>query len=154
MIDEQRTIHVNNPRWLDFAGRSRPLPDVIRFGRVLLFTLLALWLPATLHCKLEAAGVFAEHCTDAGSSGDTGCTDDACPTIEDALYKDSAAKLMVAAPAECHVGDVCAPLLALDRLAVEPALSPIRHVPPLELRVAWQFLTRAAPPARAPSLNS
>lgn len=128
---------------------------MIRFGRFLLFALLALWLPATLHCKLEAAGVFEEHCTDEGSSAtDAGCTDDACPTIEDALYKDSAAKLTVTAPAECHIPDCCALLLTLDRLTVAPALSPLRHAPPPELRVTWQFVTRAAPPARAPALNS
>ena len=128
---------------------------MIRFGRFLLFALLALWLPATLHCKLEAAGVFEDHCTDEGSPGtDAGCTNDACPTIEDALFKDSAVKLTVAAPAECHLPDYCTLLFALDRPVVEPALSSSRHVPPPELRVAWQFLTRAAPPARAPSLNS
>ena len=89
---------------------------MIRFGRFLLFALLALWLPATLHCKLEAAGVFADHCTDAGSPAtDVGCTNDACPTIEDALFKDSAVKLTVAAPAECHLPDYCTLLLALDR---------------------------------------
>jgi len=127
---------------------------VIRFGRFLLFALLALWLPATLHCKLEAAGVFAEHCTDEHSPAtDTGCTDDACPTIEDGLFKDSAAKLTVAAPAECHIPACCAHLLAPDRLVAEPALSPVRHAPPSELTVRWQFITRAAPPARAPSLN-
>jgi hypothetical protein len=128
---------------------------VIRFGRFLLFALLALWLPATLHCKLEAAGVFEEHCTDETTAAtDAGCTDDACPTIEEGFYKDSAAKLTIAAPAECHVPACCAHLLALDRLAVEPALSPNRHVSPPELGVTWQFVTRAAPPARAPSLNS
>ena len=128
---------------------------MIRFGRCLLFALLALWLPATLHCQLEAAGVFAEHCTDEGSlATNTGCTDDACPTIEDALYKDSAASLTVAAPAECHIPDCCVRLLAADRRAAAPALSPTRHAPPPELRVTWQFITRAAPPARAPSLNS
>jgi len=125
---------------------------VIRLGRFLLFALLALWLPATLHCKLEAAGVFEDHCTDEGSPvTDTDCTDDACPTIEDALYKDSAVKLTVAAPAECHIPACCALLLALDRLVAAPALSPARHAPPSELTVRWQFITRAAPPARAPN---
>lgn len=127
---------------------------MIRFGRFLLFALLALWLPATLHCKLEAVGVFEEHCADGKTSATDGCTDDACPTIEEALYKDSADHLRVAAPAECHVPDCCALLLALDRLAAAPTLSPVRPAPPSELTVRWQFITRAAPPARAPSLNS
>lgn len=128
---------------------------MIRFGRVLLFALLALWLPATLHCRLEAAGVFDAHCseTPAAQTGEE-CADDVCPTVEQGLYKDSSATIAVTAPAECHVPDCCALLLALDRLVVEPVLSPVRHAPPSELTVGWQFLTRAAPPARAPSLNS
>lgn len=128
---------------------------MIRFGRVLLFALLALWLPATLHCRLEAAGVFDVHCSgeETAQTGEE-CADDVCPTVEQGLYKDSSATFAVAAPAECHVPDCCALLLALDRLVVEPALSPARHAPPPELSVTWQFVTRAAPPARAPSLNS
>jgi hypothetical protein len=129
---------------------------VVRFGRFLLFALLALWLPATLHCKLEAAGVFDAHCSEeqTAQAGGEDCTDDVCPTVEQGLYKDSSATVAVAAPAECHVPDCCSLLLALDRLATEPALSPVRHAPPSELTVRWQFITRAAPPARAPSLNS
>ena len=129
---------------------------MIRFGRLLLFALLALWLPATLHCRLEAVGVFDSHCSDeqTAQAGADGCTDDVCPTIEQGFYKDSSATIAVAAPAECHVPDCCALLLALDRLVIAPTLSPVRHAPPSELTVRWQFITRAAPPARAPALNS
>ncbi len=125
---------------------------MVRFGRVLLFALLAVWLPATLHCRLEAAGFFESHCAEeqAGAAGDD-CKDDACPTVEQALYKDSSATLAVAAPAECHVPDCCALLLAPELLLGEPALSPVRHAPPSELTVRWHFIARAAPPARAPN---
>jgi hypothetical protein len=151
-VAEGRGVWFEDFDRLDFLPHSRPLPRVIRLGRFLLFALLALWLPATLHCKLEAAGVFEEHCTDENASAtDDGCADDACPTIEEALFKDSADHLTVAAPAECHVPDCCALLLALDRLGAEPTLSPVRHAPPSELTVRWQFITRAAPPARAPN---
>jgi hypothetical protein len=126
--------------------------------RTLLFTLVALWLPVTLHCRLEAAGLFAspDACCAAEESpapaGD--CKDDACPTVEDALYKECTHGLKVSGPAlnDCFA---CLAIVALDRdLCAEPTLSPARHAPPLELRAAWQFLSRAAPPARAPSLNS
>lgn len=125
---------------------------MIRFGRVLLFALLALWLPATLHCRLEAAGFFEPHCAEeqAAATG-TDCKDDACPAVEQDLYKDSSAAVIVAAPLECHVPDCGALLLSPDRLAVEPTLSPVRHAPPSELTVRWQFIARAAPPARAPN---
>lgn len=125
-----------------------------RLGRFLLFALLALWLPATLHCRLEAAGVLELRCTEENSAtADAGCQDDACPTIEQALFKDSAATVSIAAPAECHVPDCCALLLVPDAFAAAPDLSPSRHAPPSELTVRWQFIARAAPPARAPSLN-
>jgi hypothetical protein len=129
-----------------------------RLVRTLLFTLVAAWLPVTLHCRLEAAGLFesADACCagEESSVPDTDCKDDACPTVEDALYKESAHGLNVAAPeaTDCFA---CLALVALtsERTAA-PTLSPPRHGPPPELRVAWQFVTRAAPPARAPSLNS
>lgn len=131
---------------------------MVRFGRFLLFALVTLWLPATMHCRLEAAGFFEAHdgCGEeaAAASAATDCKDDACPTVEQALYKESAVDLVVAAPAECHVPDCCALLLATVALANAPSLSDARHVAPPELNVTWQFVARAAPPARAPSLNS
>jgi hypothetical protein len=130
---------------------------VISLGRILLFALLALWLPATMHCRLEAAGFLPSHdaCA-AGQSGggSTDCKDDACPTVEEALFKDSTPAPAIAAPAECHhLGDLTLLLASLTRFE-EPALSSVPHASPPEVRVAWQFVTRAAPPARAPSLNS
>lgn len=126
---------------------SRPL-------RVSLYLLVALWLPVTLHCRLEAAGFFAPHddCAEqqAAHTG-SDCKDDACPAIEDALYKESAQGLHVFAP---QIAD-CMVLLELPApCALLSTLSPARHAPPPELGVTWQFVARAAPPARAPSLNS
>jgi hypothetical protein len=129
---------------------------MLRFGRVLLLALLALWLPATLHCRLEAAGFFDSHCEGeqtAAAAGDD-CADDVCPTIEQGLYKDSSATFKVAAPAECHIPACCAHLLVPEPVIVASPLSPVRHAPPSELTVRWQFIARAAPPARAPSRNS
>ena len=128
-----------------------------RLARLMLFTLVALWLPVTLHCRLEAAGL---HDTDDCCAGEQAadvagdCKDDACPTVEDTLFKESSQALQVAAPSatDCFA---CLALVALERdLRAAPTLSPPRHGPPFELKVAWQFLSRAAPPARAPSLNS
>lgn len=125
---------------------------------MLVFTLVALWLPVTLHCRLEAAGIMEQHddcCVmEQATAPSSDCKDDACPTVEEALYKESSHGLQIAAPAACDLL-TCLALVAFERnLAAEPSLSPNRHIPPLELTVAWQFLSRAAPPARAPSLNS
>ncbi len=123
---------------------------------MLVLLLVAAWLPVTLHCRLEAAGLQGadECCTSEQTAKPAGdCKDDACPTVEEALYKETSQSLKVATPAlvECFAG--LASLSQPSALPAEPALSPERHAPPLELKVAWQFVTRAAPPARAPALN-
>jgi hypothetical protein len=148
---------VNNPP-LDHRAALRIVRGMSRVARALLFALVALWLPVTLHCRLEAAGVFtaADDCCAAEQTAEPAgdCKDDACPTVEDALFKESAHGLQIAAPAACNL-PACLILIAYERdLTADPTLSPARHAPPPELRVAWQFLSRAAPPARAPSLNT
>lgn len=130
---------------------------MIRFGRLLLFALLTLWLPATMHCRLEAAGFFAAHddcATEQSASNGSDCKDDVCPTVEDALFKESSGALTVQTPAECFLPDCLTLLIETKAPAAASLLSPTRHVPPAELAVGWQFIARAAPPARAPSLNS
>ncbi len=124
-----------------------------RVVRLALWLLVAVWLPATMHCQLEAAGLGGSHhdscCAEESATAD--CRGDACANIEASLIKESTPTFNLAAP-------VCDSLFHCAALAVasdaEPALSPIRQAPPLELKVAWQFIERAAPPARAPSLGS
>ncbi len=125
---------------------------VVRFA---VWLLLAVWLPATLHCRIEMAGLGeARHdscCTGVTTDPGSDCLGDSCANIENSLIKDSAQELDLAAPAAaCPF--CCTVLVSAAR--TEPILSPKRHVPPLELKVAWQFIERAAPPARAPSRNS
>lgn len=131
------------PRWLKIAS----------------FVLLAAWLPATLHCRIEAAGLAQPHheeCNGEHTSPvpENSCRDDACPSVESTLIKEAGAALAVAAPADCACHLCLAVLLAAGAERVAPLLSPQRQSPPLELAVTWQFVTRAAPPARAPSLAS
>lgn len=142
---------------LDQCSRPRIVRSVSRFARMLVLLLVAAWLPVTLHCRLEAAGLHGadECCASEQTAQTTGdCKDDTCPTVEEALYKETSQGLRLATPAlvECFTG--FAPLFRPLVLSIEPALSPERHAPPLELKAAWQFVTRAAPPARAPSLNA
>jgi len=122
--------------------------------RLLLLSLVALWLPVTLHCQLEAAGFFAPHddcATELAAGPCSDCRDDNCATVEDTLYKEPSLGLLVAASTACNFL-ACFALVTPDS-ATEFALSPARHSPPPELKVGWQFSTRAAPPARAPTLN-
>lgn len=128
-----------------------------RLARMLVLLLVAAWLPVTLHCRLEAAGLHgADECCSTQPAGATAgdCKDDGCPAVEEALYKETSQSLKVATPALAEGFAGLASLSPPSALPAEPALSPERHAPPLELKAAWQFLTRAAPPARAPSLNT
>jgi hypothetical protein len=124
-----------------------------RVVRLVLWLLVAVWLPATMHCQIEAGldGSHEDICCAEETTAATDCVGDACANIEASLIKDSAPELYLAAPdSACPL--CCAALVSAAR--PESVLSPKRHAPPLELKVAWQFIERAAPPARAPSLNA
>lgn len=116
------------------------------------FLLLAIWLPATLHCAIEAAGFATPHHTDCCAK-DNDCKADLCANVESSLIKESAPVLDLAA----HVADggvlyLTAFFLGASERLAEPNLALFSQAPPLEFSAGWQFLTRAAPPARAPSL--
>ena len=126
---------------------------MLRLTKLIALLLVALWLPATLHCELEASGLF-EPFTECVAAGDECCDDTVCVTVEEALFKETAHALKVSAPDD----DACLVCLAVaapsDAFFADPVLSSARHESPPELGVAWQFLSRAAPPARAPALNT
>jgi hypothetical protein len=125
-----------------------------RLVRLAVLLLAAIWLPVTMHCQIEAAGLLQPHdeCAQelSSQSNDTGCKDDACPTVEDALFRESGALPLLFAPADAHSTARLLALLAEGREWSEPVLSVARQAPPAELVTSWQFHTRAAPPARAP----
>ena len=123
-----------------------------RLHRLASLVLVALWLPVTLHCELEATGLFGP-LTECVASGDDCCADTDCITVEEALFKESATALMVSAPAaaSCLVSFAVTVPPAVHFAG--PVLASARPAPPPELAVAWQFLSRAAPPARAPALD-
>lgn len=138
---------------------ARLIPVVQRVRRLLALALLALWLPATLHCGLEAAGLdelfhcAAEH--HAVAHDDTSASD-ACDVIEGAAFK-PAANTAVLPPPVLHA--VVLALFSAPPVVALPLTPPPRglsaHVAaPPEVARTWHFLVRAAPPPRAPSLAS
>ncbi len=125
-----------------------------RFRNLLAIALVALWLPATLHCQLEAAGVdelFAcevDHCkSDAEPPRDT------CDVVESSWIKLNAPSVLLAAPSFCR---------CIRCFLLQPPELPMDALPgineavqaPAELTHSWHFLARTAPPARAPSAAS
>jgi hypothetical protein len=116
--------------------------------------LAVLWLPATLHCGLETAGLLLhEHGIESADSGcATACEKESCSTLEDGAYKKASDPIKVSAPSLA----LCITQLVLD-VAVEaatesaPSVSPYTTDSPPELARTWQFTVRTALPARAPN---
>ncbi|WP_415909263.1 hypothetical protein [Oleiharenicola sp. Vm1] len=135
----------------------RLVMPVLCLRHVIAVVLLTLWLPATQHCGLEAAGLIAadaphgahEGCAKANCDH---CTHDGCNVVEGGFVKSSHEALKAPTP----------PLVACTRflclqllppvLAIEPNLAVSESAFPDDWVPVWQFVRRAAPLSRAPSL--
>jgi hypothetical protein len=133
----------------------------MRFFRTALIWLLAVsWLPATLHCAAERAGLLGsveECCTDepAGESNALpgSCAKAPCETLGAKLAKNTSDSLQVAAP---EVWAWLTLSVILPEASGSPGLkiSPDTTDSPPELVKVWQFSHRAALAPRAPGLAS
>ncbi len=136
------------------------IPRVPSVRRLVAVLLLSLWLPATLHCDLEAAGLDTLfHCADetAAAPSDGCCKGntaarDACDLVEGSAFKP--APNTATLPPPVSRGDLLALLLAPPPprvVAPPPAALTDRTVAPPEVARRWHFVARAAPRPRAPS---
>jgi hypothetical protein len=118
--------------------------------------LVTLWLPATLHCRLEGlglAGLFAcsEQSAQSEHADDNSCADDGCQTIESGQFVVSKTQLTAALlPAPICLAVHC--LLQVAPPVPAAATFACYQVEPLPLQRTWQFTRRAALPARAPDV--
>lgn len=128
-----------------------------RFRTFVALFLAALWLPATQHCDLEAAGMLSAHCDEPtgmeGSGSDCNCVSDGCDMVESGDYKVSPQTAKVSAP----ILSVLACLFSVASLShsEEPFAGTMLgsdHGHPVEWVPTWQFVQRAALSPRAPSL--
>ena len=134
------------------------LTPVQPLRRILALALVALWLPATLHCDLEAAGLdelfhcTVDHHTSADHHAPADATRDACDIVEGAAVKLTAGTAVLLPPSRfaCLLS-FAVPLPPLDSTPPDTGLSE-RVEPPPEVARTWHFTARAALPARAPSL--
>lgn len=120
--------------------------------------MLALWLPATQHCGLEAAGVIAAS-VDCHEPSDckvphaqSHCDTDNCQAVETPAYKNSLTTLKVAEPAVLTC--LCCLHVISPETIVVPLISPERSNTPPELAPTWRFVARAAAMPRAPTTVS
>ena len=119
-----------------------------------MFGLLAVWLVASNHCRLELIpGLSFMPCCEQGDglpTQDKDCETDGCATVESGFYKMEDSPPALSAP-PLAVLPLLLPLLLVQ---VPPATTVTSDVVPPELPVTWQFYFRAAAPPRAPSLVS
>ncbi len=130
------------------------MPFVFRLRLSAVLLLLSLWLPAQLHCRLEAAGLIpAEACcaTDTGLPATETCGDDLCGTVEGEFQ--IPAKLDFPAPVLVPCAglfSICAPVQAMPaKDSPDPGVSEFSAAPH-EVSRGWVFVERAAPAPRAP----
>jgi len=115
--------------------------------------MLTLWVPATQHCGLEAAGfnfAFFGDCDHHESACKDACADDACQTVEGGAYGKTSNGLRVLPP-QVFVGPC--PLVVLTApVPLEEHTAFFTGDPPEIQAIArtWQFAHRTALPARAP----
>jgi hypothetical protein len=133
---------------------SVPVSTLLRFVSLVL---LAVWLPATQHCELQAAGLIAAEIPhseddDCHGLGDGHCNHDGCDLVERSVIKSSNDTIKAPLPTLIDCAGFLGGLLPRERIVVReptpiPALAaaaqswvPLRH-----------FVRRAAPLSRAPS---
>ena len=114
------------------------------------FLVLALWLVATQHCKLESIpGLeFLQCASDTATHSD--CDGDSCASVEGGAYKLSDNQRVT--PVLLMVASVALP--CAEDTAAAGCFSKPPPSPPPEIPKAWQFITRTASPPRAPSFVS
>lgn len=142
-------------RAIDKKHTAQNLSGVSRVFSVVAAFLVALWLPATLHCELEHLGwetLFscAESATDQAAQDD--CSDDACQTIESGAFAFSKSEFAILTAAPALACDCAVCVLTVVPPAPAPEISPIRQEETLPLQRTWQFALRTAAPPGAPSL--
>ena len=117
--------------------------------------LVALWLPATLHCQLESLGLDALFAcagqpAQAEHAGKDSCPDDGCQTIEAGQVTLAKSRVNVnLLPALACICVSCFQCIAPPEPA--PEIFASRQEQMLPLRRTWQFTRRAAPLPGAPS---
>lgn len=137
------------------SGKTKSEKVPLSFlAKITALLLLALWLPATMHCDLEAA-VLLQNC----ASSDTCCQDShepcADPTCRDFTSTSTHPILAPSLYAESHwvkAITVLLPQLALT--VIQPPGTCWRHgdTPAIEsIARTWSFVRRSALPARAPA---
>jgi hypothetical protein len=145
-------------------NQFQPLPShsacgnylaLLRSKNLVALLLLVVWMPATMCCALERAGVpfFQQCCEDDAADGShkDPCGDKTCCLLESGKYQTPNPTPLLISPefllSFVYVAFVEPPEASLS------SFEPPESSPP-DLPVTWQFSSRAALPVRAPSIAS
>ena len=130
-----------------------------RFLKIAALLVAALWVPATLHCRLESLGfdtlfAGADHSDHGpGAACDHHHDTDGCQSIESGQFAAAKVKLdlpaLVLAPGLFHL---C--LFLTEPPVPTPVIAPPAQDETLPLQRTWRFAHRAVAPARAPGLDA
>lgn len=123
---------------------------------VTVWTMLALWLPVTNHCRLEQMPIFSFlACCDeeGGDAQDSDCQTDGCALVENGLYRIEGDQIQVVLPVFTLV-DFLSPPAEGFGAGHEFIGKVLPDSGPPDLPPSWQFSLRAAAPPRAPTLVS
>ncbi|MBL9200778.1 MAG: hypothetical protein JNL39_09745 [Opitutaceae bacterium] len=115
--------------------------------RLIAVLLLSIWLPATLHCALESAGLHLPllcHGHEAAEVAETHCAGDDCHALDHSSFTSFAITKLVASISLPIVATLTAPLDLPTAGISSPAAAPP------EVARSWIFVERAALPPRAP----
>jgi hypothetical protein len=125
--------------------------------RLTAFLLVTLWLPALLHCRLEAAGLlFEPECCAAAPNAalpaaDHGCAEDSCEVIEGEFTLPTSIELQV--PDANAEADLIFAALVAPRIEFSPppvAAGASADTAPPEWARAWALVVPGAACPRAP----
>ncbi len=144
-------------RFVDSTSFSHWLPLVPSLRNLIAVVFaLTVWLGASQHCNLEAAGVF-DHQTATGRAccpgSEYGCNVDGCKAVESGAYRPSASTALVALPAPleccCYLCNILVtpPTEVTLAVKVRVAVEQIKPWVP-----AWHFERRAVAVPGAPAL--
>jgi hypothetical protein len=130
------------------------MPRILR--SIAALVLAVIWLPSTLHCGLETAGIFGHadgccHHDNAATGEPVHCDQGVCGVVESGDYQPTSTLTKIPAPSVA--------LHSFCLLKLAPQLKPVPEIAaaaevesPPEIRRTWHFAARAALSPRAPSL--
>ena len=127
---------------------------MVFFGKIIALLLLAFWLPATLHCDLEAAALLQD-CAQTDSccqDSHEPCADPTCRDFTATSTHPSLAPSLYTEPHWVNALTVLLPQLALTVTQPPGACWHHGDTPAIQsIARTWSFVRRSALPARAPA---